>query len=144
MVYGECRAMEFAFVRNGREETDREKIRAFAEAYGLVLCGELAGANVGRLWLEKTAARRGADDAVSVFEKERERGTGCRGCRGNWRNRSGEKRRKRERGTGRRSGEKRRGQCRNEARRGSRGVEGTGRGENGLQANKAIYDRNRT
>lgn len=39
--------MEFAFVRNGREETDREKIRAFAEAYGLVLCGELTGANIG-------------------------------------------------------------------------------------------------
>lgn len=59
MVYGECRAMEFAFVRNGREETDREKIRAFAEAYGLVLCGELAGANIGRLWPEKTAGRLG-------------------------------------------------------------------------------------
>ena len=117
--------MEFAFVRNGREETDREKIRAFAEAYGLVLCGELAGANIGEAMAgnyagerpEKAAERRGADDAVSVFEKERERGTGCRGCRGNWRN---------------------------EARRGSRGVEGMGRGENGLQANKAIYDRNRT
>lgn len=47
MVYGECRAMEFAFVRNGREEADREKIRAFAEAYGLVPCGELTGANIG-------------------------------------------------------------------------------------------------
>ena len=39
--------MEFAFVRNGREEADREKIRAFAEAYGLVPCGELTGANIG-------------------------------------------------------------------------------------------------
>lgn len=47
MVYGECRAMEFAFVRNGREEADREKIRTFAEAYGLVPCGELTGANIG-------------------------------------------------------------------------------------------------
>lgn len=47
MVYGECRAMEFAFVRNGREEADREKIRAFAEAYGLVPCGEQTGANIG-------------------------------------------------------------------------------------------------
>lgn len=43
--------MEFAFVRNGREEADREKIRAFAEAYGLVPCGELTGANIGRPWL---------------------------------------------------------------------------------------------
>ena len=39
--------MEFAFVRNGREEADREKIRAFAEAYGLVPCGEQTGANIG-------------------------------------------------------------------------------------------------
>ena len=39
--------MEFAFVRNGREEADREKIRTFAEAYGLVPCGELTGANIG-------------------------------------------------------------------------------------------------
>lgn len=59
--------MEFAFVRNGREETDREKIRAFAEAYGLVLCGELAGANVGEAMVwdyaggrpEKAAGRPG-------------------------------------------------------------------------------------
>lgn len=78
MVYGECRAMEFAFVRNGREEADREKIRAFAEAYGLVPCGELTGANIGEAMAgnyagerpEKAAARRGEDDAVSVFEEE--------------------------------------------------------------------------
>lgn len=68
MVYGECRAMEFAFVRNGLEETDREKIRAFAEAYGLVLCGELAGANVGRLWSEKTAERLGRGDTLIVAD----------------------------------------------------------------------------
>lgn len=68
MVYGEYRAMEFAFVRNGREETDREKIRAFAEAYGLVLCGELAGANVGRLWPEKTAERLGRGDTLIVAD----------------------------------------------------------------------------
>lgn len=73
MVYGECRAMEFAFVRNGREETDREKIRAFAEAYGLVLCGELAGANVGRLWSEKTAERLGRTGGT---RSERAVGTG--------------------------------------------------------------------
>lgn len=60
--------MEFAFVRNGREETDREKIRAFAEAYGLVLCGELAGANVGRLWPEKTAERLGRGDTLIVAD----------------------------------------------------------------------------
>lgn len=60
--------MEFAFVRNGREETDREKIRAFAEAYGLVLCGELAGANIGRLWPEKTAGRLGRGDTLIVAD----------------------------------------------------------------------------
>lgn len=76
MVYGECRAMEFAFVRNGREETDREKIRAFAEAYGLVLCGELAGANIGEAMAgnyagerpEKAAERLGRGDTLIVAD----------------------------------------------------------------------------
>ena len=58
MVYGECRAMEFAFVRNGREEADREKIRAFAEAYGLVPCGELTGANIGEAMAGNYAGER--------------------------------------------------------------------------------------
>lgn len=58
MVYGECRAMEFAFVRNGREEADREKIRAFAEAYGLVPCGEQTGANIGEAMAGNYAGER--------------------------------------------------------------------------------------
>lgn len=58
MVYGECRAMEFALVRNGREEADREKIRAFAEAYGLVSCGELTGANIGEVMAGNYAGER--------------------------------------------------------------------------------------
>ena len=58
MVYGECRAMEFAFVRNGREEADREKIRTFAEAYGLVPCGELTGANIGEAMAGNYAGER--------------------------------------------------------------------------------------
>lgn len=68
--------MEFAFVRNGREETDREKIRAFAETYGLVLCGELAGANVGEAMVwdyaggrpEKAAGRSGRRDTLIVAD----------------------------------------------------------------------------
>ena len=50
--------MEFAFVRNGREEADREKIRAFAEAYGLVPCGELTGANIGEAMAGNYAGER--------------------------------------------------------------------------------------
>ena len=76
MVYGECRAMEFAFVRNGREEADREKIRAFAEAYGLVPCGELTGANIGEAMAgnyagerpEKAAGRPGRGDTMIVAD----------------------------------------------------------------------------
>lgn len=68
--------MEFAFVRNGREETDREKIRAFAEAYGLVLCGELAGANIGEAMAgnyagerpEKATERLGRGDTLIVAD----------------------------------------------------------------------------
>ena len=50
--------MEFAFVRNGREEADREKIRTFAEAYGLVPCGELTGANIGEAMAGTYAGER--------------------------------------------------------------------------------------
>lgn len=50
--------MEFEFVRNGREEADREKIRAFAEAYGLVSCGELTGANIGEAMAGNYAGER--------------------------------------------------------------------------------------
>lgn len=50
--------MEFAFVRNGREEADREKIRAFAEAYGLVPCGEQTGANIGEAMAGNYAGER--------------------------------------------------------------------------------------
>lgn len=64
MVYGECRAMEFAFVRNGREEADREKIRAFAEAYGLVPCGE----QTGGMRPEKAAGRPGRGDTMIVAD----------------------------------------------------------------------------
>lgn len=93
--------MEFAFVRNGREEADREKIRAFAEAYGLVPCGELTGANIG----EAMAGRAGAG---------KNGGSGAGAGRGV------------AAGTGREV------------------AAGADRGEIGLQANKAIYDRNRT
>ena len=68
--------MEFAFVRNGREEADREKIRAFAEAYGLVPCGELTGANIGEAMAgnyagerpEKAAGRPGRGDTMIVAD----------------------------------------------------------------------------
>ena len=60
--------MEFAFVRNGREETDREKIRAFAEAYGLVLCGELAGANVGEALAGENRGTAGRGDTLIVVD----------------------------------------------------------------------------
>lgn len=60
--------MEFAFVRNGREETDREKIRAFAEAYGLVLCGELAGANVGEAMAGENRGTAGRGDTLIVAD----------------------------------------------------------------------------
>lgn len=69
MVYGECRAMEFAFVRNGREEADREKIRAFAEAYGLVPCGELTGANIGEAMAGNYAGER-PEKAVSLAVRQ--------------------------------------------------------------------------
>lgn len=107
MVYGECRAMEFAFVRNGREEADREKIRAFAEAYGLVPCGELTGANIGEAMAGNYAGERP------------EKAAGRPG-------RTGGMRPEKAAGTGREV------------------AAGADRGEIGLQANKAIYDRNRT
>ncbi len=91
--------MEFAFVRNGREEADREKIRAFAEAYGLVPCGELTGANIGEAMAGNYAGERPKKAA------------GRPGRTGGMR---------------------------------SEKAAGAGRGEVGLQANKAIYDRSRT
>ena len=74
MVYGECRAMEFAFVRNGREEADREKIRAFAEAYGLVPCGEQTGANIGEAMAGNYAGERPEKAAGRPVPGEPERG----------------------------------------------------------------------
>lgn len=66
--------MEFAFVRNGREEADREKIRAFAEAYGLVPCGEQTGANIGEAMAGNYAGERPEKAAGRPVPGEPERG----------------------------------------------------------------------
>lgn len=183
--------MEFAFVRNGREEADREKIRAFAEAYGLVPCGELTGANIGEAMAgnyagerpEKAAGRPFGTAAVSSLDgRNREIFDGLRQglAKAEIARRLGVGRTtlylylKKNEDAGLRTGTAGAGRAgagknggsgagagRGVAAGAGRGVAagtgrgvaagtgrevaaGAGRGEIGLQANKAIYDRNRT